>query len=675
MNGAEDIDLSTYLSESPMADKVTDESEKADRDAKASQNFLERKGRFTAFWDPIYERAKQRAAFVFLGEQFPNGEAAQYGLVTPVIDNLLLAYLNQIANEQLQNDFYAKVTPNGGGATAEMARAREQVLRGLQRHGNASQVYNQARRKQLGAGIAYTAVRVDYAGKRGFGKTIIFEDVEDTYNVFPDPAGIGNCTFSSANEWLYLKKVSREDWQTETGEEPDDFWNPGERKEVWQHWVREVKSLRKQYKLSGGGSMTLGEEEEVPQNVVIGRDGQPAYRPVTEYEWVWRKFDKEGKLLDEEVWLGEYAPFIAWTGPKVSKDEKIHFQSMTEFAEYPQKVYTIIDNIIMLRLGSSPYSKWIVADESLSIKQNGDLQQSSQFGGNVVRYKARDASGKELPPPQEVQPYQIDPTLIQFQQVQETKIKQILGIFDAFLGQNENEQSGVALKELNRQGRTSNFHYVFNQNEAIEQMGRVTLDLIPKYLTEPQQMAFVDRDDKAVVRWLNQEEEDGSPGVTFDADEEYQLAIEVGPMAETARMEEAEMLQKMAENPAIGPALARDPRILAAIVAAQPGRYAKEISDFLKAQTQNPEMQQAQQMIGQLQEELKKWQDKTALEVEKEKNRHDEAILTIHADVAKNADAATVAAFNAETQREKVDGMKQTPNSILQPNGAIGAGQ
>jgi len=579
--------------------ETKEEKAKRERYSAISQAFKEKKERYIGHWDPIYKDCKARKEFALLGKQLDNAERKRYGLRYPLEPNLLLTYVNHEANRTLQTDYLGKVTPNGGGATIERARARQDVLRGIQRMGNASSVFNYARRDQVASGMAYAMAVVDYTPKRGFGKTIQYEYMRETFNVFPDISAVEN-TLCDMRDFLIRKKVQKNQWKKETGQDPTD-WGSVKEKELWYYWVRE--DLEEQEFLMEDGTTKLDSElNKDYSRVKKDESGENLAKPYTDIRWRWYKITQDCEVIDEEDWLGVYPPLVACTGRRVVDENRTHYQSMTLFAEEPQKVYTVLENIIALRLARSPYSKWKIPFESIDVKQLLELRAASVVGDQDILYKSLTTDGNTIPAPEEIEPHVLDAMLVELQREQEKKIQKIFGIFDANLGNKSNEQSGVAIEQRRRGGETSNYDFEYNFTEFVEQITRVILDLIPRYLSAPQQVAFVDPEDNAAIDWINT-----NGNNTLNPDEEYALAIEATPISKTARQEEAEMLMNIAK---VSPIVAQNAKVMALVVKAQPGRYSAQIADILAGT--NPEIEQAKAMITDLQGQLQAAEQKSA---------------------------------------------------------------
>lgn len=571
---------------------------------KIIEDFKDKKSRYMEYWTPIYEECQKHLSFTMEGNQLTDEQWSRMGVTNPMKPNLLITYANHEANKTLQTDYRAKITPNGSGASMVAARARQEVLRGLWRKMNFTQIANKVRRQQVAGGIAYSINKMDYAAKRGFGKSLDLEYLEDWKNVLPD-MNVKTPTFSDCKDFIYRKLVPKSEWENETGEDPDD-WGTKKEKELWYYWVREdIRDI--EYLLEDGITTSLGsklpEVDGKPDMSGVRKGKKDDYlsRPTEDYTWCWYKITEDDLIVDEEEWKGACCPLAAATGRKVVDAQgKVHYQPLTQFAEEPQTIYTILENIICLRLSRSPFSKYLVAMESVDVKDMEKLRQAALLGLNDILYKAFDDQGNAIPPPEEIEPHILDPILVTLQQEQDRKIQKIFGIFDANLGNRSNEQSGVAIRERAQGGELSNFDLQFTYMEWVEQVGRILLDLIPKVMTAPQQIAFMDEDDQVVLNWINT-----TGGMSFSPDEEYAMAVEAMPISQTAREDEAQALMDMAK---VLPSLAQNPQAAALIVKSMPGRYTQQIAELI--QNGDPKMQEAQQMIQKLQGELQKAQAK-----------------------------------------------------------------
>ncbi len=640
-------------------------------------DFKTKKTQYPSAWKYAYDKCKEHWEFAILGKQMDRGEITALGLAQNVrLPNLLKKYVNQQANQTLQVKYRAVVSPNGGGSDIPKARQREYVLRGIQVP-TCGPVYNQARRGQLAAGIRYSKVVVDYASTRGFEKSFRYEDVTDTYNVYPDPF-VNTPTFCDMDDFLIREDVPKSKWKQRTGTDWGD--SSDKSRSLWYYWKKRSIESGKEYLLEDGGEKLIHDSEQNPDltGVSMMDDGvTPFARDISIYDWEWHMISDDGnKILKSGDWKGCYPPLVACTGEAITEvfgtETRKYWLPLTADAEEPQALYSLVECIIKMRLARSPYSKWIIPFESLINKGSEDVRTSSIIGDMDILYQSWDGE-KQIPAPQEKEPYILDRLLIELQQVQIQKIEQILGIPTAVFGEKTNETSGKAIRERKKEGDVSSYHFTFNFLEYVKQMGLVTLEAFPHYYTTIQQIAFMDKDDKAVMQTINE-----PGGVSFNPMERYSLVVDAQPDSDTDREAEAEALMDMVDSPNLGPLIMKAKGGAAKVVKAQKGRYAQELGATLEEMENDPEKQAMQQQIqamkeaGQkLQSELQQAKMDKSLEFLKEKNRNAEAMRKLDLEAAKNADTTEISAYGAETDRMKVDGIPKDPESILNNTGEI----
>lgn len=676
----------------------TDE-EQAQDFTEVLEEFQEKKDSYPDNWKQIYKECQEHERFTLMGKQMDANLQKTYGFKNPKMPNLLKTYINNQANQTLQNNYSPNVLPNGGGADVSKAREREYVIRGQFKNGG-PQALNLARRGQLAAGIHYTRIIIDFASSKGPEKCFKYQDEPNTYSVFPSYNVVsgGSSTFADMTDYLCREDIPKDEWMQRTGEE----WNYGTEKQrsVWYYWRKHSEQSDIEYLMQDGtsdyASNLKGQQDEMDMSrVSMDEMGMPYSRDIQTSTWEWYVIQEDSsRVMKNGKWLGEYPPLVACTGERViettgemDEEAKVHFFPLTRDAEEPQLVYTLIENIMLLRAAKSPYSKWKIAFESVIAKQSKEYRDSAVTGEFDILFRAFTADGKAVPPPEEIPANLVDQALISWQQVQVQKIERILGIFDSSLGKTiGTDQSGKAIQELKAGADLSQYHFTFNFLEYIKQIGLVTLDAMPHYLAAPQQVAFVDKDDKAVMQLINV-----PGGVSFDPNEQYSLVIEVMPNSETNREAEAKALMDMAENPILGPIIQQVPGAAAIIIKAQSGRYAQQLGQMVENAANDPQKaqmaQQIQQLNGQLQQlssqltakdlELKNKATAHQISASKELNRHQEKIGELTKDWTVDKFKLFIAAFEADTGRMVADGQPQNPESInpnlakgIQDNGA-----
>jgi hypothetical protein len=160
--------------------------------------------------------------------------------------------------------------------------------------------------------------------------------------------------------------------------------------------------------------------------------------------------------------------------------------------------------------------KFMVAKEALPKEEDfleayKDVQKASVLVFNSV-YE----SNPELPigmPVREVQRIPAPPEMLQAFTGSDALIQNILGSYDAALGINNNQLSGVALVEAATQSNAAAMPYIVGYLQGYQRAAQIYVDLMPKYYTTPRTLPIMDSEGQKAYIKINQEQ-----GVALDYD-------------------------------------------------------------------------------------------------------------------------------------------------------------
>jgi hypothetical protein len=161
-------------------------------------------------------------------------------------------------------------------------------------------------------------------------------------------------------------------------------------------------------------------------------------------------------------------------------------------------------------------------------------------------------AGVLLPPPARNAPPEAGNSVYLGVQLAVEQMKECSGVFDASLGSKGNETSGKAIVARQRQGDTSNFHFSDNQSQALKQVARILVGIIPELYDTVRSIRVLGEDmtDK-IVTINNLHADPENPQKLYDLSVgKYDIVIDIGPSYETRRIESAEQLMHiMQANP------------------------------------------------------------------------------------------------------------------------------
>jgi hypothetical protein len=119
-----------------------------------------------------------------------------------------------------------------------------------------------------------------------------------------------------------------------------------------------------------------------------------------------------------------------------------------------------------------------------------------------------------LPPPREVVRTPIPPQISETFQMSDNLIQGILGSYDAALGIQNNELSGVAIMQGAMHSNAAAMPYTVGFMKGLNRVCQMILDLIPKYYVTPRSIPIVKPDGKRSYEVINKR---GSPFMNYDA--------------------------------------------------------------------------------------------------------------------------------------------------------------
>jgi hypothetical protein len=291
----------------------------------------------------------------------------------------------------------------------------------------------------------------------------------------------------------------------------------------------------------------------------------------------------------------------------------------------------------------------------------------------VLEYEAFDSQQRPMPPPQR---NMIEPPIQAITGAMMGAIddlKATTGMYDANLGNQEATQSGVAIRQLQRQGQAGSFHYADNLARSIRHLGRILIDLVPKIYDTKRTVRIIKPDDTTDLAVIN-----GPSGVkdkvtglqkVYDLSVgTYDVTVSVGPGYQTKRQENLALLESLLQGPMGQLLTGAAPDLIASMMDFQIApqlveRLKKTLPPALQDKPEGPQggpqippelaqqIQQKEQQSGQMIEQLTQ-------KVHEVSDQLDSQNAKLQADIAKaQLDAQTkleIARMNNETELIKV---------------------
>lgn len=475
--------------------------------------------------------------------------------------NRLPAFIAQVVGNRLLNQTVIQVLPDKNG-TKDIATLRQGLIRSCEKNSRADDAYDTALTHALIGGLGNFALELDYADYDVFEQDMKIRRLADPTSVTWDHIAMektgrdarhcfveeimgrkdfeeeypGKIAAAFGGETSYINQLTANGWFTHDGVRVVEFWRMrfDERLIILNKLTGEVNDVT-----------DVMDEKQAAMYALARPDGSLYMR------WARRPYAEMYLMTAMNVLEGplrlpiDRLPVFRVPGWELHIGEDRHRFGMVRFAKDPQRIHNYWRSVIVEKLMQTPRAKWKATKESVKGFEAA-WRNSHQTDDMLLLW-----NGESGQPPEQVQPAQLEPALIQEANMATQDIKDVLNMHEASLGMQSNEVSGKALDRRQRVSELGTVIYFSNLNDAIEECGRCMNQLIPIVYDTPRMIAVVGEDDKAAVAAIN---DDGLPDITLG---KYGVTVTTGPSYTTKRIEAVESMMALANAApqAMAPAL------------------------------------------------------------------------------------------------------------------------
>ena len=310
--------------------------------------------------------------------------------------------------------------------------------------------------------------------------------------------------------------------------------------------------------------------------------------------------------------------------------------------------------------------KFMVAKEALPKEEQfldayKDVQKEA-----VLVYNSVHESNPELPinnPIREVQRVPAPPEIAQAFTGSDSLIQNVLGSYDASLGINNNQLSGIAIVEGASQSNATAMPYIVGCVQGFQRLAQIYVDLMPKYMLMPRTIPILDEEGRRHFVKINQEQ-----GMSMDFDTNVlNVAIKAGASFQVQKSRTIMMIKEiMGMSPLFAQFMAekglnfildnmdgKGIEELKSLTGEWVQQYQQEKAQAQEAAQQNPQAMKAQIDMAKMQQQNQKTQ--MDFQIDMAKLQQDER--KVLADLHLGKESANVQLVKALTEQfaKKVD--------------------
>lgn len=511
------------------------------------------------YWRDQYRLAEEDMEFAFMPDTQWDEWMAQSRVGRPMYTvNKLRQAMKQITNDQRQNRPQAKVRAVED-SDADLAEIRQGLIRNIDQTSEADRARDTAFQFAVGGGYGVWRVNYSYEDDGGFDMVIRKEEISNPYTVVFDPAAKAKDRRDARFAFVdssWARSAFREKWpdaklvSVDDCSETNKNWFQEEDVTVSEYWYKTSETYTLVL-MSNGASYDEAEIADVMDEMAQAGITVQRSRKATR-EKVWQCIVSGAEILEgPNEWAGRFIPLVPVWGEILNLGGKETFFGAVRFGKDAQRMYNYERSTFIEVLSDQPYSPFMAPAESIA-GYEGQWNNLKTKRPPVLLYK----SNPELPnagKPSREPTAQFPAALAQAAAISSDDIKAATGIYDASLGARSNETSGRAILARQREGDVANFDYIDNLSYAMKYDFEITNDLITKIYDTERQIRIIGEDGAEKVIRVNQAVLDQQTGreVTLNdlSQGRYDIAVTVGPSYTTQRMEAAEAMMQLANDP------------------------------------------------------------------------------------------------------------------------------
>lgn len=485
--------------------------------------------------------------------------------------NRIPQFIRRVSGNLRQSHPAIEAIPSDDQSDGQLADIYEGLIRQIEYQSTASSVYAWGAECAISCGIGHWRIDTEYANRAGFDQNIVIKRIMDPLAVVWD-ASSKELDRSDAwqcfvTEWVGDTEGQRRWPKTWSKGTNSDFpvmdtlqgtgglyWRNDKRTRVASRWFKEA--VTKQIGMTEDGSVfdltDLAKRSGMTVKFMAQMLGIVRDRKVDDFKVRHVAMNGDDFLTDIQEWAGAHIPIVPVIGEEVAFDGTVFRHGVVRFAKDPQRLYNFYRSAAAEAIGSAPKSPWLLAAKSVA---GHEKTWSQANAGNPAYLLYNPLTDFPSLKPERVQPPSPPSAMWQEAEVAQDDMKATTGVYDAALGAQGTETSGIAIQRRNQQTDTGSVVYFDNFNVSIKRTGTVLIDLIPKIYDAERVVRILGKDAKEGFVKINQvvTSVDGRETLINDLSTgTYDVRVKTGQSYANAKAEAKEELGNlMREDPAV----------------------------------------------------------------------------------------------------------------------------
>jgi len=451
--------------------------------------------------------------------------------------NQLKQHANLIKNSFRSEEIGIDVMRTDSDGDEDISDIFEGVARGIEQSSKAANEYRKAYSMLVVAGISWLKICSEWEYD-GFDQVLRIEALDDYDSARIDPG--------KRPEYGFIPKViPLREFRKEYDVEPaypvsmESLEGAGKAVIFEYYYLKSVKKML--YLLDDDESMYAdsGDIEEVLKGRQIVKQ-----REVESTTCYMRLCTLESFLGEEQETVFDAVPLFPVLGRRVSLDGQVHYEGAFSSSQDPQREFNLSRTIQSEVNIMAPRNAWQAEDKAVEGYEN-------DYTGYMYTPVALLRHRSGYPAPQLIQPRMPDVGSNQQAEFARQDIMASVGRYEATIGEQGNEKSGTAIKARQQSGDLGSQDFKDSMVAAITRLYQVELKAIPKVYDTERMLRIVSKNGKSLTKVVNQSVvgDDGETKIINNlAIGRYDLRVSIGPGYRAQKEEAIDKLGMMTEG-------------------------------------------------------------------------------------------------------------------------------
>jgi hypothetical protein len=471
----------------------------------------------------------------------------------------------QITGDYRQSRTQMKVRPVSGGASEDIAKIQNGLIRNIQVASGSEAIYNNAFDECITGGRGGWRIITKHTDDDVFEQDLMLSPINDAATSL----WFGKCDSLDKRNAKYAFLITEMELEEFKAEFPDrqitDFntthfkhancqsWRKGKIVRVAEYWVKEpiIKNIGL---LSDGRTIDLSEEKKVLDELKASGVEVVKQRLVKSHKVVMYKMNGVEILSGAHEWAGKFIPLVPQYGKVTTIEGRTYVRGIVRKAKDPQRFYNYATNAALEAVALStkePY--WVTEDQA-----SGYDEQYAEYNVNNNPFMFYKSDPNAPGPPQRGGAPSVQAALIQQIQQAAGDIETATGIYAPALGNAPQLLSEKSVQSQAEKGDRGSFLYTDNADIAKKYTADILIDLFPRIYDTPRVIRILGLDGSSELVEINQEQldefnqpivdkETGKTVIVNDLTSgKYDVVTETGPAFNTLKKESANQLIELA---------------------------------------------------------------------------------------------------------------------------------